>query len=119
MKKINKHIWDLKDHDLQKAYLIKYVSVQEQKQTVRMRKTSKTGKRKAERKPNKIFSLVTSPEEATRVCKTFFLYALNTNMQRVEIALKSATSSGFIASDGHKARSGTRCGKPHQNVSNG
>ena len=116
VKKINKHFWDLKDYDLQKAYLIKYVSVQEQKQRVRIRKTSKTGKRKAERKPNKIFSLATSPEEATRVCKTFFLYVLNINMQRVETALKSAASSGFIAPDGRKARSGTRNAASNERV---
>ena len=36
-KRINKHFWNLKDHDLQKAYhilyLIKYVNVQKQKQS--------------------------------------------------------------------------------------
>ena len=99
-KVVNKIFWDLKDKDLQRAFISKHVKIQEVKNRMRIRHDCKTGKRR-HRKPNRIYKLPKRNEDnkLLTVCKIFFTNILNIDVKRVDTALKSKGDGGFITPD--------------------
>ena len=114
-KQIFEEFWNLADIDLQRAFIIAYVSVPDKKRT-RVRNTCKTARRKKEL-TRAYFLNNAATKTLIPVCQKFFLNTLAVDKKRVRTALAKKVVAGTVKTDSRgKHNHHANCEERQKNV---